>query len=147
MSIPFTIGKLIDFFSSVNPQIPLGLSIVAQLREQTCSASLHQEVGFVECGEGDVFSRLSVDTTFVGESESHVLPISNFDNPHVMCRSPVSFGVVFHGHYLKRLSNRTQAMGEMSKHATETLSALRTVQAYNNQPQEEQELHEKVINV
>ncbi|KAJ2957351.1 hypothetical protein NUW54_g14606 [Trametes sanguinea] len=27
MSIPFTVGKLIDFFTSTNPQIPLGLSL------------------------------------------------------------------------------------------------------------------------
>ncbi|KAJ3896446.1 P-loop containing nucleoside triphosphate hydrolase protein [Lentinula edodes] len=199
MSIPFTIGKLIDFFSSVNPQIPLGLSIwqasgvllflfsagaaanagrtylmrmsgqriVARLREQTYSAALHQEVEFVERGEGDVLSRLSVDTTIVGESVTQNLSdglraivmssvglgamfyLSPTLTTLMLCVvPPVSFGVVFYGRYLKRLSNRTQeAMGEMSKHATESLSALRTVQAYNAQPQEEQKFHEKVTNV
>ncbi|KAJ3807029.1 P-loop containing nucleoside triphosphate hydrolase protein [Lentinula aff. lateritia] len=199
MSIPFTIGKLIDFFSSVNPQIPLGLSIwqasgvllflfsagaaanagrtylmrmsgqriVARLREQTYSAALHQEVEFVERGEGDVLSRLTVDTTIVGESVTQNLSdglraivmssvglgamfyLSPTLTTLMLCVvPPVSFGVVFYGRYLKRLSNRTQeAMGEMSKHATESLSALRTVQAYNAQPQEEQKFHEKVTNV
>ncbi|KAJ3748204.1 ABC transporter transmembrane region-domain-containing protein [Lentinula raphanica] len=61
---------------------------------------------------------------------------------------PISFGVVFYGRYLKRLSNRTQeAMGEMSKHATESLSALRTVQAYNAQSQEQQKFHKRVQHV
>ena len=40
---------------------------MARLREQTYSASLRQEVEFVERGEGDVLSRLSVDTSIVGE--------------------------------------------------------------------------------
>ncbi|KAJ3748565.1 P-loop containing nucleoside triphosphate hydrolase protein [Lentinula detonsa] len=199
MSIPFTIGKLIDFFSSVNPQIPLGLStwqasgallflfsagavanagrtylmrmsgqrIVARLREQTYSAALGQEVEFVERGEGDVLSRLSVDTTIVGESVTQNLSdglravvmsfaglgamfyLSPTLTTLMLCVvPPVSFGVVFYGRYLKRLSNRTQeAMGEMSKHATESLSALRTVQAYNAQSQEQQKFHERVLNV
>lgn len=38
-------------------------------------------------------------------------------------------------------------MGDMSKHATESLSALRTVQAYNAQPQEELKFHERVTHV
>ncbi|KAJ3720100.1 P-loop containing nucleoside triphosphate hydrolase protein [Lentinula raphanica] len=199
MSIPFTIGKLIDFFSSANPQIPLGLStwqasgallflfsagaaanagrtylmrmsgqrIVARLREQTYSAALRQEVEFVERGEGDVLSRLSVDTTIVGESVTQNLSdglravvmsfaglgamfyLSPTLTTLMLCVvPPVSFGVVFYGRYLKRLSNRTQeAMGEMSKHATESLSALRTVQAYNAQSQEQQKFHERVQHV
>lgn len=35
-------------------------------------------------------------------------------------------------------------MGEMTKVATESVSALRTVQAFNAIPQEEQKYHEKV---
>ena len=35
-------------------------------------------------------------------------------------------------------------MGEMTKVATESISALRTVQAFNAVPQEEQKYHEKV---
>jgi ABC-type multidrug transport system fused ATPase/permease subunit len=45
----------------------IGQRIVARLREATYGASLRQEVEFVERGEGDVISRLSVDTSIVGE--------------------------------------------------------------------------------
>jgi ABC-type transport system involved in cytochrome bd biosynthesis fused ATPase/permease subunit len=44
-----------------------GQRIVARLRERTYAAALRQEVEFVERGEGDVLSRLSVDTSIVGE--------------------------------------------------------------------------------
>lgn len=44
-----------------------GQRVVARLREQTYSRALKQEVEFVEKGEGDVLSRLSVDTSIVGE--------------------------------------------------------------------------------
>lgn len=61
---------------------------------------------------------------------------------------PVSLGVVFYGRYLKQLSNRTQeALGEMTKVAQETLSALRTVQAYNAQPQEAAKFAQRVDTV
>lgn len=45
----------------------LGQRIVARLRERTYAAALRQEVEFVEKGEGDVLSRLSVDSSIVGE--------------------------------------------------------------------------------
>ncbi|KAJ3503106.1 hypothetical protein NLJ89_g8580 [Agrocybe chaxingu] len=199
MSVPFTIGKLIDFFTTPNPQIPLGFSlwaastvlifvftlgavanagramlmrlsgqrIVARLRERTYLAALKQEVEFVERGEGDVLSRLSVDTSIVGESVTQNLS----DGLRAIVMStvglgamfyvstkltvlmlavvpPVSLGAVFYGRYLKKLSNKTQeAMGEMTKVATESLSALRTVQSYNAIPQEEQKFHERVNKV
>lgn len=44
-----------------------GQRIVARLRERTYAAALNQEVEFVERGEGDVLSRLSVDSSVVGE--------------------------------------------------------------------------------
>ena len=44
-----------------------GQRIVARLRERTYAAALRQEVEFVEKGEGDVLSRLSVDSSIVGE--------------------------------------------------------------------------------
>ncbi|KAH9014750.1 P-loop containing nucleoside triphosphate hydrolase protein [Lactarius pseudohatsudake] len=100
LSIPFTVGKLIDYFTTSNPTIPYGISltqatagillvftiggacnagraflmrmsgqrIVARLRERTYAATLRQEVEFVERGEGDALSRLSVDSSIVGES-------------------------------------------------------------------------------
>jgi ABC-type multidrug transport system fused ATPase/permease subunit len=45
-----------------------GQRIVARLRERIFSRALHQEIAFMEKGEGDVISRLSVDTSVVGES-------------------------------------------------------------------------------
>ena len=54
---------------------------MARLREKTYGAALKQEVEFVERGEGDVLSRLSVDTSIVGErslfcwySGTHLIP-------------------------------------------------------------------------
>ncbi|KAH6914032.1 ATP-binding cassette transporter [Coprinopsis sp. MPI-PUGE-AT-0042] len=195
MSVPFTIGKLIDFFCSPNPTIPLGLSlwqasgallfiftagamanggrailmrlsgqrIVARLRERTYGAALRQEVEYVEKGEGDVLSRLSVDTSIVGESvtqnlsdglraivmSSVGLGAMFYVSPTLTMLMlgvvpPVSLGAVFYGRYLKKLSNQTQeAVGEMTKVASESLSALRTVQAYNAAPQEEEKFHQK----
>ena len=48
-----------------------GQRIVARLRERIFSRALQQEVAFMEKGEGDVISRLSVDTSIVGESYVH----------------------------------------------------------------------------
>ena len=44
-----------------------GQRIVAQLRERTYAATIRQEIEFVERGEGDALSRLSVDSSIVGE--------------------------------------------------------------------------------
>ncbi|KAJ7655385.1 P-loop containing nucleoside triphosphate hydrolase protein [Mycena rosella] len=196
MSIPFTVGKLIDFFSSGTTQLPFGLSlgqassillvmftagamanagrallmrmagarIVARLRERTYAAALEQEVEFVEKGEGDVVSRLSVDTSIVGESvtqnlsdglravvmSSVGLGAMFYISPTLTMLMlaivpPVSLGAVFYGRYLKKLSNQTQeAVGEMTKVASESLSALRTVQAYNAHEQERVKFHDRI---
>ncbi|KAG2016080.1 ATP-binding cassette transporter [Coprinopsis cinerea AmutBmut pab1-1] len=144
-----------------------GQRIVARLRERTYGAALRQEVEYVEKGEGDVLSRLSVDTSIVGESVTQNLS----DGLRAIVMSgvglgamiyvsptltllmlgvvpPVSLGAVFYGRYLKKLSNQTQeAVGEMTKVANESLSALRTVQAYNAVPQEQQKFHEKITRV
>jgi ABC-type transport system involved in cytochrome bd biosynthesis fused ATPase/permease subunit len=45
-----------------------GLRIIARLRRDTYASALKQEVNFIENSEGDVLSRLSVDTNIVGES-------------------------------------------------------------------------------
>ncbi|KAF7289392.1 ATP-binding cassette transporter [Mycena indigotica] len=215
MSVPMTVGKLIDFFSSTNPQFPLGLSIwqtssillvaftlgaaanggrawlmrmagqriVARLRERTYAAALKQEVEFVEKGEGDVLSRLSVDTSIVGESVTQNLsdglravvmssvglgamfylsPKLSTIRPRayllhtdlnlamlmMVVVPPVSLGAVVYGRYLKKLANQTQeAVGEMTKVATESLSALRTVQAYNAYEQERLKFHDRIEHV
>ncbi|KAL4064241.1 P-loop containing nucleoside triphosphate hydrolase protein [Scleroderma yunnanense] len=199
MSVPFTIGKLIDYFSSENPQIPFGLStwqasgilllaftagaicnsgrsflmrisgqrIVARLRERTYEAAMRQEIEFIEKGEGDVLSRLSVDSSIVGESitgnlsdglravvmSSVGLGAMFYLSPNLTLLMlgivpPVSLGAVWYGRYLKKLSNQTQeAMGDMTKVAQESLSALRTVQAFNANTQEQHKFHERVTNV
>lgn len=118
----------------------------------------------MEKGEGDVLSRLSVDTSMVGESVTQNLSdglraivMSSVGLGAMIYVSPtltmlmlgvvppVSLGAVFYGRYLKKLSNQTQeAVGEMTKVAAESLSALRTVQAYNAAPQEEAKFHSKI---
>ncbi|KIP08710.1 hypothetical protein PHLGIDRAFT_104024 [Phlebiopsis gigantea 11061_1 CR5-6] len=199
MSVPVTIGKLIDYFTSTQPQIPFGLSlgqasavllaaftvgacanagramlmriagqrIVARLRERTYEAAIKQEVEFVERGEGDVISRLSVDSSIVGESVTNNLSdglrsiiMSSvglgamfYISPQLTVLMlavvpPVSLGAVFYGRYLKRLSNKTQeALGEMTKVAQESLSALRTVQAYNALKPEQEKFSAKAQHV
>ncbi|KAF8511536.1 P-loop containing nucleoside triphosphate hydrolase protein [Gautieria morchelliformis] len=198
MSIPFTIGKLIDYFSSVNPQIIFGLSptqaaigilalftvgalsngtrailmrisgqrIVARLRNDTYASALKQDIEYVERtkGEGDLLSRLGTDASIVGESVTQNL--SDGLRSIVMASvglgamfwisptltalmlavvPPVSLGAVVYGRYLKKLSNRTQeAIGDMTKIASESLSALRTVQAYNATPMEKKKFAERV---
>ncbi|KAF8633262.1 hypothetical protein AX17_004438 [Amanita inopinata Kibby_2008] len=144
-----------------------GQRIVARLRERLYSASLKQEVEFVERGEGDVLSRLSVDTSVVGESvtqnlsdglraivmSSVGLGAMIYISPHLTMLMlafvpPVSMGAVFYGRYLRKLSNKTQeAVGDMTKVANESLSALRTVQAFNAQRQEELKFKDRVENV
>lgn len=199
MSVPFTIGKLIDYFSTENPKIPFGLTtwqasgilllafttgavcnagrsflmrmsgqrIVARLRENMYGAALRQEVEFVEKGEGDVLSRLGADSSIVGESVTNNLSdglraivMSSVGLGAMFYLSPkltllmlgivppVSLGAVWYGRYLRKLSNQTQeAMGEMTKVAQESLSGLRTVQAFNGHAQEQQKFHEQVTNV
>ncbi|EKM81172.1 hypothetical protein AGABI1DRAFT_72028 [Agaricus bisporus var. burnettii JB137-S8] len=196
LSVPFTIGRLIDFFSSPNPQIPFGLGIwqasgllvllftvgaaanagratlmrlagqriVARLRRRTFTASLRQDVEFVERGEGDVLSRLSVDTSIVGESVTNNLSdglravvMSSVGLAAMFYTSPtltllmlamvppVSLGAVFYGRYIKKLSNKTQeAVGDMTKVASESLSALRTVHAFNANEQEEKKFNDRI---
>ncbi|KAJ7747751.1 P-loop containing nucleoside triphosphate hydrolase protein [Mycena metata] len=144
-----------------------GQRIVGRLRERTYAASLEQEVEFVEKGEGDVLSRLSVDTSIVGESVTQNLSdglravvmstvglgAMFYISPKLtmlmlVVVPPVSLGAVFYGRYLKKLSNQTQeAVGEMTKVASESLSALRTVQAYNAHAQEQGKFHERVNHV
>jgi ABC-type multidrug transport system fused ATPase/permease subunit len=61
---------------------------------------------------------------------------------------PVSLGAVYYGRYLKKLSNQSQeAVGEMTKVAQESLSALRTVQAYNANEQEQAKFRDRINRV
>ncbi|PVF93544.1 putative ATP-binding cassette transporter [Serendipita vermifera] len=183
MSVPFTIGRLIDYFTSPNPELFFGLSptlaaaslvgiftigglanfgrsllmrmsglrIIARLRRDTYASALRQEVNYIENSEGDVLSRLSVDTNIVGESVTGNLSdglratvtatvgvgLMFYLSPTLTALMlaivpPISLGAVLYGRYLKRLSKRTQeALGKMSDTAQESISALRTVQAAN----------------
>ncbi|EJT96873.1 P-loop containing nucleoside triphosphate hydrolase protein [Dacryopinax primogenitus] len=199
MSIPFTIGKLIDFFSNPANSTFLGLSftsaslllfslfaigacantgrvilmrtagqrIVARIRNRAYASALRQEVDFVERqggGTGDIVSRLNADTYIVGESVTGNLSdglraivtasvglglmlylSSKLTLVMLAVVPPISIGAVFYGRYLKKLSNQTQeALGDMSRVAEETLSAIRTVQAHNAYPMEELSFSRKV---
>jgi ABC-type multidrug transport system fused ATPase/permease subunit len=52
-----------------------GQRIVAQLRRHTYASALKQEVDYIERAEGDVLSRLSADTSIVGESGELTLTV------------------------------------------------------------------------
>ncbi|KIY49175.1 P-loop containing nucleoside triphosphate hydrolase protein [Fistulina hepatica ATCC 64428] len=196
MSIPLTVGKIMDFFSNPVATIPYDLTltqasvalfvvlttgalanagrialmrssgqrIIQRLRERTYAAALRQEPEFIERGEGDVISRLGMDTSIVGDSitqnlsdglrsvvmASVGLGAMFYISPHLTFLTltvvpPVSIGAFYYGRYIKRLSNQTQeALGDMTKVASEILPALRTVQAYNAHSREEQRFGEKV---
>lgn len=162
----FTVGACANAGRAMLMRIS-GQRIVARLRERTYAAAIKQEVEFVERGEGDVISRLSVDSSIVGESVTNNLSdglrsiimasvglgAMFYISPQLTMLMlavvpPVSLGAVFYGRYLKRLSNKTQeALGEMTKVAQESLSALRTVQAYNALKPEQEKFSGKVQNV
>ena len=81
----FTIGALANTGRAILMRMA-GQRIVARLRERTYSAALKQEVEFVERGEGDVLSRLSVDSSIVGERYNGATLAANR-------RSPAPFSV------------------------------------------------------
>lgn len=56
---------------------------MARLRERMYSAALQQEVEYVERGEGDVLSRLSVDSNIVGDR--YVVPALNTRCSRIPC--------------------------------------------------------------
>ncbi|KAF9518913.1 hypothetical protein BS47DRAFT_1325025 [Hydnum rufescens UP504] len=201
MSVPYTIGRLIDYFSAKDAQLLLNLPpsialaallgvftvgalansgrvllmrlagqrIVARLRERAYSSALQQEVEMVEKdpGVGDIMSRLSTDTNMVGESltgnlsdglralvtASVGMSLMVYLSPKLTLVMlsvvpPIALGSFVYGRYLKKLSNRTQeALGEMSQVAQESLSALRTVQAFSARKWEENKFSEKVANI
>ncbi|KAJ3880458.1 ABC transporter type 1, transmembrane domain-containing protein [Lentinula edodes] len=168
MFIPFTIGKLINVFSSVNTQIPLGLSIwqasgvLLFLFSAGAAANAghvsHEDVRTTDSSATTVTQDLS-DGLRAFVMSSVVLGAMFYPSPTLttlmLCVvPPVSFGVVgsLILYSMVATSNAfptgtQEATGETYKHATESLSALRTIQAYNAQRQEEQKFPEKVINV
>lgn len=77
----FTIGALANTGRAILMRMA-GQRIVARLRERTYAAALKQEVEFVERGEGDVLSRLSVDSSVVGERYSDSTPTAKLMLTH-----------------------------------------------------------------
>lgn len=65
--VTFTVGAAANAGRSIIMRLA-GQRIVARLRQDTYASTLRQEVDFVEKGEGDIISRLSVDSSIVGES-------------------------------------------------------------------------------
>ena len=63
----FTVGAAANAGRSILMRLA-GQRIVARLRRDTYASALMQEVEYVERGEGDIISRLSVDSSIVGES-------------------------------------------------------------------------------
>ena len=63
----FTVGAAANAGRSILMRLS-GQRIVARLRRDTYASALRQEVEYVERGEGDIISRLSVDSSIVGES-------------------------------------------------------------------------------
>lgn len=81
--------------------------------------------------------------------DPYVLPCHlRYDSTQMDVRPYLHPSQFVYGRYLKKLSNKTQeALGEMSQAAQESLSALRTVHAFNARKWEEQRFGEKVANI
>ncbi|GHJ87923.1 hypothetical protein NliqN6_4325 [Naganishia liquefaciens] len=144
-----------------------GQRIIARVRNQAYLSTLKQEPEFADKGAGDIVSRLSIDTSIVGDSVTSNLSdglraiISAVVGVAAMVYisakltmvmlavvPPVSIGAVIYGRYLRKLSNQTQeALGDMSKTAEEKLNAFKTVAAFNAQSLEGSKFSHKVDKV
>ncbi|PWN47762.1 hypothetical protein IE53DRAFT_390093 [Violaceomyces palustris] len=197
LTIPFAIGKVIDFFTSGQSSLfGLGFGTVAALmllvfavgagakagsnillelsgvrvvqgiRSQAYRSALRQDVEMADRGAGDTVSRLSVDTSIVGESltsdigdglragvtvlfagTAMFLLSSKLTLLMLTVVPPAAIGAVFYGRYLRDLTLKTQdAVGAMTRLAEERLSppAFRTLTAFNTQKAEARRFDEKV---
>ncbi|KAJ9095203.1 hypothetical protein QFC19_007658 [Naganishia cerealis] len=144
-----------------------GQRIIARVRNEAYLSTLKQEPEFADRGAGDIVSRLSVDTSIVGDSVTSNLSdglraiISAVVGVAAMVWisakmtmvmlavvPPVSIGAVIYGRYLRKLSNQTQeALGDMSKTAEEKLNAFKTVASFNAQALEGSRFSHKVDSV
>jgi len=146
-----------------------GIEVIANLRRQSFRNVLRQDVEWADKGAGDVISRLSVDTTIVGESLTDnlgdglratvttvaaagaMLYISAKLTLLMCCVvPPAAIGAVFYSRYIRDLTNKTQsAVGELSKTAEERISppAFRTITAFNTQEPEARRFNDKVQDV
>lgn len=134
------------------------IRLIQNLRQRSFASALRQDVEWADKHAGDVVSRLSVDTTIVGDSltcdvgdglraavtvvaaGSAMLWIST-DITFLMLGiiPPAAIGAVWYGRYIRGLTHKTQdAVGRMTDVATERLgpAAFRTITAYNAQPRE-----------
>ncbi|KAK0565644.1 ATP-binding cassette permease mdl1 [Tilletia horrida] len=146
-----------------------GIEVIAALRRRSFRNVLRQDVEWADKGAGDVISRLSVDTTIVGESLTDdlgdglraavttvaaagaMLYISAKLTLLMCCVvPPAAIGAVFYSRFIRDLTNKTQdAVGELSKTAEERISpqAFRTVTAFNTQEPEAKKFNDKVEDV
>lgn len=134
------------------------IRLIQNLRQKSFASALRQDVEWADKHAGDVVSRLSVDTSIVGDSltcdlgdglraavtvvaaGSAMLWIST-DITFLMLGiiPPAAIGAVWYGRYIRGLTHKTQdAVGKMTDVAQERLApaAFRTITAYNAQPKE-----------
>ncbi|KAN0137720.1 hypothetical protein V8E53_004476 [Lactarius tabidus] len=134
LSIPFMVGKLIDY-TSANPTIWYGFllaqataglliftmgsacntgrTFLMHMPGTTYAATLRQVVEFVEHGEGDPLSQLGIDSSVVGE---RTFPVDS--------SVPIQIRALYIFAY--------------HSHNQQALAALRTVQAFNAIPHEKE---------
>ncbi|KAI9634242.1 putative ATP-binding cassette transporter [Dioszegia hungarica] len=152
LALTFCVGAACNAGRSIIMRL-CGQRIIARVRNQAYLSALRQEPEFADRSAGDIVSRLSVDTSILGDSVTSNLSdglralisatvgvaamfwISSKLTLVMLCVvPPISIGAVFYGRYLRKLSNLTQeAIGDMSKTAEEKLNAFKTVTAYNSQ--------------
>ncbi|CAO1615991.1 unnamed protein product [Sympodiomycopsis kandeliae] len=143
-----------------------GVRIVRRIREKCFGNAVKQDVEWADKSHGDVISRLSVDTSIVGDAVTYELGdglrsfltvIFSGTTMFLISPSltllmmgvvpPAAIGAVFYGRYLRDLTNKTQeAVGQMTRTAEERLNsaAFRTVTAFNAQGIEQRRFAEKV---
>lgn len=143
-----------------------GIRIIQGMRKHSFSSALKQDVEWADKHAGDVVSRLSVDTTIVGESLTSDIgdglraAVTVFaaggamfwistDLTLVMMGivPPAAITAVFYGRYIRRLTHKTQeAVGKMTDVANERLApaAFRTITAYSTQDREVRRLEREI---
>ncbi|PWN29770.1 hypothetical protein BDZ90DRAFT_273637 [Jaminaea rosea] len=146
-----------------------GVRIVQAIRQRCFGNAVKQEVEWADKSHGDVISRLSVDTSIVGDAVTYELGDGLragltvlFSGTTMFLISPAltllmmavvppaAIGAVFYGRYLRDLTNKVQeAVGQMTRTAEERLNsqAFRTVTAFNAQRSEQRRFDEKVNSI
>ncbi|KDN40009.1 hypothetical protein K437DRAFT_258792 [Tilletiaria anomala UBC 951] len=164
----FAIGAAAKAGSNIMLELA-GIRLIQGMRRQSFASALKQDVEWAHKSAGDVVSRLSVDTSIVGESltsdigdglraavtvlfaGSAMLWIST-DLTLVMMGivPPAAISAVFYGRYIRNLTHKTQdAVGRMTDVANERLApaAFRTITAYNTQNMEIKRLGREIQSI